>query len=94
MQKIRRKWEFACPHLTQTATEILDRKLSLKKGILPGIYRKQEETDLGITYCIYLEKKLVVFYLKKEKKMEKGERAQSAQDCSQLRFSLCNFLLL
>lgn len=37
IQKMRRQWEFICIHLTQTATKVLDWKLSLKEGILPGV---------------------------------------------------------
>lgn len=75
-QKMRRKWEFVCTHLTQTATEVFDWKLSLKKGTLSGIYRKQDEIDLGIIYCIYPgKKKRDLFWLKKEKKKEKGRES-------------------
>lgn len=41
MQKTRRQWVFLCIHLTQTVTKVLDWKLSLKEGILPGVYRRQ-----------------------------------------------------
>lgn len=57
MQKMRRKKGFVCIHLTQTAPEVLDLKLSLTKVILSGIHRKQRENNLGIIYCIYLGKK-------------------------------------
>lgn len=77
-QKMRRKWEFVCTHLTQTATEVFDWKLSLNKGTLSGIYRKREEIDLGIIYCIYLgKKKKRPVLIKKRKKKRKREREHS-----------------
>lgn len=79
MQTMRRKWESVYTHLTQTATEVLDWKPSLKKRNLSGIHKMQN--DLGIIYSNLSggekKKKECVLIKKKRKKIKKEEREHS-----------------
>lgn len=93
MQKMRRKMEF-CRH-SFNPDSYWSSWLETKPDKTNPIWNSQKvEGKWPWNHLLHLPVKKKRCVLIKKKIDQKEERAQSAQDCVQLRFSLCNFLLL